>query len=87
MPARFAPWRWRPWRLAMLPRLALLPAPAEELRLAVERFGRNLAENGIGTLAEFRARNQHANAAVGATFYAYDRTQITLARARKSGAV
>ncbi len=26
-------------RLALAPRLALIPAPAEELRLAVERFG------------------------------------------------
>jgi protein ImuB len=33
-------------RLALVPRLALMPAPAEELRLAVERFGAPASDQG-----------------------------------------
>ena len=60
---------------------------ADVLVWQTESLGSNLAENGIGSLAEFRAGNQHANTAIGAALYAYHRTQITLARSGESCAV
>jgi protein ImuB len=59
-------------RLALAPRLALMPAPAEELRLSVERFGppasdqRGLLEDpGAARAARLREAIRQARAAAG----------------------
>jgi protein ImuB len=59
-------------RLALAPRLALMPAPAEQLRLAVERFGppasdqRGLLDDpAAGRAARLREAIRQARAAVG----------------------
>ena len=59
-------------RLALAPRLALMPAPAEELRLAVERFGpptsdqRALLEDPAeARVARLREAIRQARAAAG----------------------
>jgi nucleotidyltransferase/DNA polymerase involved in DNA repair len=60
-------------RLALAPRLALLPAPAQELRLAVERFGtatgdqRSLIDDGAAARRErLREAIRQARAGAGA---------------------
>jgi protein ImuB len=60
-------------RLALVPRLSLMPAPAEELRLAVERFGppasdqRGLLEDpAAARTARLREAIRQARAAAGA---------------------
>jgi protein ImuB len=60
-------------RLALVPRLALMPAPAQELRLAVERFGppasdqRTLLEDpAAARMARLREAIRQTHAAAGA---------------------
>jgi protein ImuB len=59
-------------RLALAPRLALIPAPAQELRLAVERFGPPAADQGAllddpaaARAARLREAIRQARAAAG----------------------
>ena len=52
-----------------------------------ESFGDNLAEDGVGSLTEFGAGDEDAQAAVGDSFNAYNRAEKTLAGAGKSRAV
>ena len=52
-----------------------------------QRFRDNLAKNGVGSLAKFRARNQHPQASCGGRFEADQSIQIAFTGTGKAGAV
>ena len=60
---------------------------ADVVILQPQRFRGNLAKDGVGSLAKFRARNQHPQASCGGCFQADQSVQIAFTGTRKPGAV